>query len=179
MASVESRARTALDPRARFLLLFLGFASLGLLAYCFPYREHGMSEAFFESFLAGYARLAHAPISLFDPSAVVTGNEIHGRYAIVIIKGCDAMEAKILFVAAVLAFPGAWPRKLAAAALGLLVLAAVNVLRITSLYYVGLAFPNLVELLHLEVWPLLIIALAGLLFLVFVARSNGEAARKA
>jgi exosortase/archaeosortase family protein len=180
MATVESEARMALDPRLRFLIGFAGFATLGLFAYCFPYREHGINESFFDACLTGYARIAHAPISLLDRSAIVVGNEIHGRYAIRIIKGCDAMEAKILFASAVLAFPGAtWPRKLAATALGLLTLGVVNVLRITSLYYVGIAFPNLVEVLHLEIWPLAIIALAAGLFLVFVAHSTGEAARKA
>src|SRR5262245_29667088 len=130
MATVESRARAPLEPRVRFALGFLACAALGLTAYCFPYREHGISEAWFDGFLASYARLAHAPISLLDPSAVLTGNEIHGLYAIRIVKGCDAMEAKILFVSAVLAFPASWPRRLGAAALGLLALAAVNVLRI-------------------------------------------------
>lgn len=147
------------------MLRFLAIAGVLLLAYCFPYKENGISERFFDSFLAGYARLARVAIALFDPSASVFGNEIHGRYAVRIIKGCDAMEAKILFVAAMLAFPGAWRPKLAVALAGVSVLTLVNLLRITSLYIAGVLKPKLVEPLHFETWPFIMIGVAGLLFL--------------
>lgn len=148
-----------------FVLKFLGFASVLLLLYCFPYKEHGVSERGFDWFLAGYARLAHGAIHWFDPSSAVFGNEIHGRFAVRIIKGCDAMEAKILFTSAVLAFPGSGSRKLLVACLGLLVLTAVNVTRIATLYLAGTLMPSLVEPLHFETWPFIMIAVAGLGFL--------------
>jgi exosortase/archaeosortase family protein len=176
MLADETPQRSGLNERARFVLTFGGIAGLGLLLYCFPYRENGISEQAFDSFLAGYARLAYSLIRLFDPSAVLVGNEIHGLYAVRIVKGCDAMEAKILFIAAVLAFPTAWLPKLGAALAGLVALTVINVLRITSLYYAGLAFPKLVELLHLEVWPLLLVACAVLLFLWFTKLTTGRAA---
>jgi exosortase/archaeosortase family protein len=149
----------------RFVLAFC-ITALALLAlYCFPYKEHGYSERFFEAFLAGYARLAHALIHQLDGSAVLIGSEIHGRFAVRIVKGCDAMEAKILFVSAVVAFPAPWRRKLAVGILGLCALTALNVVRITSLYGAGIARPTLVEVLHLEVWPFVMVAVAALLFL--------------
>jgi exosortase/archaeosortase family protein len=82
-----------------------------------------------------------------------------------IIKGCDAMEAKILFAAAIVAFPALWRRRLAMLAAGLGALTLLNVLRITSLYAVGTALPAKVEFLHLEVWPFVMVTVATLLFL--------------
>jgi exosortase/archaeosortase family protein len=139
--------------------------------------ESTATANFFEALLSGYARAAYVPISLIDGSAVLAGTEIHGQYAIRIVKGCDAMEAKILFVSAILAFPGEWLRKSLAACLGVLALAGVNLIRIASLYYVGMASPNWVELLHLEVWPLVLILLAAGLFLLFVQRSTSTVAK--
>ncbi len=166
---IADRKRSVLDARARFVLAFLAFAAVGLVAYCFPYREFGIRETFFDAFLSGYARLAGAVIAIFDPTAVAAGTEIQGQYAVKIVKGCDAMEAKILFVSAVLAFPTSLGRKLLAAGAGLLALTTLNVLRIASLYYAGMAFPKLVDVLHLEVWPLVLVVFAGLLFLWFAA----------
>lgn len=160
----ESDAASRREQR-RFVLKFLALAGALLVIYCFPYKENGVSERGFDVFLAGYARLARVAIALFDPSASVFGNEIHGRFAVRIIKGCDAMEAKILFVSAVLAFPGTWPRKLLVAATGLVALTLVNVLRIASLYVAGVLRPSLVEPLHFETWPFIMVAVASLLFL--------------
>lgn len=153
------------SSQRRFILTFCAVGGALLLAYCFPYKEHGISERWFDAFLESYARLAYLPIRHFDHSAFLIGNEIHGRYAVRIVKGCDAMEAKILFTAAVVAFPAVWPRRLAVLALGLGALTLLNVLRITSLYAVGTALPAKVEFLHLEVWPFVMVTVATLLFL--------------
>jgi exosortase/archaeosortase family protein len=149
----------------RFVYKFSTIAAGLLLLYCFPYEENGVSELGFDSFLAAYARLANVAIRLFDPSAVVIGKEIHGRFAVGIIKGCDAMEAKLLFLSAVLAFPGRWGRKLLVAFGGLGLLVLLNVARITTLYIAGALKPSLVETLHYETWPFITITVAGLLFL--------------
>ncbi len=175
MAVIAARKRPVLDARARFVLAFFAFAAVGLALYCFPYGEFGIRETFFNAFLSGYARLAGAVIALFDPTAVAVGTEIHGQYAVRIVKGCDAMEAKILFVSAVLAFPTALWHRLLAAGAGLLALTSLNVLRIASLYYAGMAFPKLVEVLHLEIWPLVLVVFAALLFLWFATLASDRA----
>src|SRR5262245_22910308 len=120
-----------------------------MLLYCFPYRENGFSERWFEQYLGAYARAAGALIRCGDAEAQVTGSVIRGKFAIEIAKSCDAMEAKILFVSAVLAFPARWSRRLLAAALGVLGLVAANLLRISGLYWIGLHHPDAFELAHI------------------------------
>jgi exosortase/archaeosortase family protein len=149
------------------------------VVYCFPYGEHGLSETWFHSYLAGYARMAGGLISLIDPTAQVLGTEIHGRYAVKIVKSCDAMETNILFSAAVLAFPSTWQRRIVALLLGLALLGSINLLRIFSLYVVGLIRPGAVEVLHLDIWPMVMVAAATLAFLgaaVFLRKAREEAA---
>jgi exosortase/archaeosortase family protein len=105
-------------------------------------------------------------LAIVDSSVHVSQDVIGGRYALRMVKTCDAMEANLLFVAAVVAFPAPWPRKVAAAIAGVGALIAVNVVRICSLYFVGVHLPTAFEIVHLELWPLAMVAIAAGLFLI-------------
>ena len=113
-------------------------------------------------------------LSLFEPGVQVHGQDIIGRTSLRIVKNCDAMEAEILFLAAVLAFPSAWRKRVVGATLGVVAIAVVNVLRIASLYHVGVHFPMAFEFVHLQLWPLLLVASAVAVFLIWAtwARSG-------
>ena len=168
---MRPRDRRPPRPALRFALTFAGAAALLFGAYAFPYRELGMSEGWLRGYLSGYARLAGAILGLFDPRVVVEGNVITGRSALSIVKTCDAMEANLLFVAAVLAFPSApleparrWQRKLIAALAGIAAISSLNVARICSLYAVSIYWPSAFELCHVELWPLLLIIATVALF---------------
>jgi exosortase/archaeosortase family protein len=84
------------------------------------------------------------------------------------------MEAKILFVSAVAASPGPLSRRAAAAIGGLAVLFLTNVIRIASLYFIGVQSADAFEVAHREVWPLLLVGMAALEFLLW-ARWIGPA----
>ena len=99
---------------------------------------------------------------MIDLGVHVLGQDIVGRFSLRIVKSCDAMEAVILFVAAVCAFPVRWRARAWGIVLGTLGLAAVNVLRICSLDFIGIYHLAQFELFHLEVWPLLMVCSAGL-----------------
>jgi exosortase/archaeosortase family protein len=185
---MAARPREPVRGRAalRFALTFGGLAALLFAVYAFPYKEHGISEGWLQGYLRGYARIAGGILSLFDPRVVVDGNVITGRSALSIVKTCDAMEANLLFLAAVLAFPAAplaaarqWPRKLIAAVGGIAAISALNLTRICSLYAVSVYWPSAFELLHVELWPLLLIIATVALFAA-VARwlSRAPAARR-
>ncbi len=161
--------RIELTPATRFAVTFAAMSAVLFGLYFFPYAENGGSEAWFTAYLAQYARLVGHTLGLVEPHVSVTGNVVSGRFSMSIIKSCDGMEANILFCAATLAFPGSWRRKMLAVACGLVALVAFNVLRLCSLYYVGVYFPSAFEFAHFDVWPLLIVAFALVDFL-FVAR---------
>jgi exosortase H (IPTLxxWG-CTERM-specific) len=148
----------------RFALVFAAVAAVLLSIYAFPYSERGAVTRAFDAYLSGYAHMAGALLSLFDRHVSVTGTMINGRYALRIVKTCDAMEVNLLFVAAIVAFPAPWKRKLIALASGIGILAAVNLTRICSLYFVGLYAPSAFEAIHLEVWPLILVAVAVTMF---------------
>lgn len=156
-ASATGAGLGATRPQLRFALIFLVAAGALFAIYSFPYQENGISEHWFHRYLAGYARLAGGVLGLFDRQVHVEGTVIDGRFSLNIVKSCDAMEASLLFLAAIVAWPGRWRRKILAAAVGLVALTLLNVVRICTLYAVGIHFPRAFEPLHVEIWPLLLI----------------------
>jgi len=146
--------------RARFALIFASVAGALLTLYSFPYAEHGFHEDLFAWCLAAYARAAGAVIHLTDPTVQIAGPRIIGRTSLVIAKNCDAMDVNLLLVAAIVAFPAAWRRRLVGIGAGVAVLSLVNVLRIVSLYHLNARSSATFELMHGEVWPFVMVALA-------------------
>jgi exosortase H (IPTLxxWG-CTERM-specific) len=160
--------------RVRFAIGFVLIAGVLFAVYTFPYAESGVSETFFTSYLSAYARLAGHVLAPFDPSIVVRGQDIVGRYSLRIVKNCDAMEVNILFVSAVLAFPLPLRHRVIGVCLGIPALVAVNVLRICALYFIGLRSPETFEFFHLEVWPFVLVATGVGAFLAWAEWARGR-----
>lgn len=156
--------------RTHFVAWFIAIAGLWSFLYSFPYPKGSLADVLLTTHLAIYARVAGAVLALFDPAVHVVGQDIVGRYSLRIVKDCDAMDVTILFVSAVLAFPASWRSRLTAAAGGAVAIFAVNLLRICSLYFVGLHLPDAFELTHREIWPLLLMILTVGAFLLWANR---------
>ena len=150
--------------RVRFAVTFAVCAGVLLTLYSFPYAEHGIAEGGFARYLAAYAQITAAFLRLFDPQVHVAGTDIVGRVSLTVAKNCDAMDVNILFASAILAFPARWRWRAAGIAAGTAGLAVVNVVRIASLYHVDVHWPQRFELVHAEVWPLAMVAIAVVMF---------------
>jgi len=96
------------------------------------------------------------------------GAVLSARFCLRIQWGCDAIEPTALFVAAVLAFPASFRRKVPGILLGAMVLAVLNLARIVSLFLVGVYFPAAFEWMHLEAWQILFVLLAIVLWAVWI-----------
>jgi exosortase/archaeosortase family protein len=149
-----------LGERARFVLGFSLVAGLLFALYYYPRSPADPLERWTADYLRLYTRAASWSIGLFDAQVSAHGNLIAGRFSMQIVKSCDAMEANILFVAALLAVSAPWRRKLVALVAGLGALVVLNLVRLFVLYWVGVFAPTAFEFLHLDVWPLLMIVLA-------------------
>ena len=150
----------------RFALKYALFAGVGFVVYGYPYAARGIVERGFERYLSAYASVVGAILCLFEPGLQIAGTHLFGRFGLHIAKNCDAIEANILLVGALLAFPGALKRRIVAAVVGVVLLAAMNVVRISSLYFVGVHAHGWFEFAHLELWPLLLIGFAAVEFLL-------------
>ncbi len=85
-----------------------------------------------------------------------------------IITECTAVFPIMIFLAAVIAYPSGWRKKLWGIALGVPAILFVNLIRLVSLFYIGYWFPSVFETAHLLVWQSLIIFFAVLFWLVWV-----------
>jgi exosortase/archaeosortase family protein len=144
-------------PAIRFGITFALLSAVLLGFYYFPYSERGSIRPWLDGFLHHYAASAGFVLRWFEPHIHVTGQDIVGRYSLHIVKTCDAMDVTILLTSAIVAWPSPWKRRVVGAALGIALLFVLNVLRICSLYWIGIAFPSFFEVAHLDVWPALIL----------------------
>ena len=90
------------------------------------------------------------------------------RFSVQIVRGCDAVEAIALFVCAVLAFPLPFLKKLPGMIAGALLLSILNLVRIVSLFLIGVYSPRIFALTHLDVWQALFIFFAVLLWILWL-----------
>ncbi|MFA7234355.1 MAG: hypothetical protein WC076_09605, partial [Terrimicrobiaceae bacterium] len=113
------------------------------------------------------AELAHRILSVFaGGDSVVSGATLfRGSEAILEVKTkCSGLYFCWLLCAAVLAFPAPWGLRIAGAVIGSVILLAVNILRVTTLFLVGCYYPGWFPAAHEQVWPL--VSLLGIMLLM-------------
>ena len=158
----------------RFALIFLVLlVALFTLELQKPVQQHVI-----EPFTAAIASVSAALITPFDDSVVSRGRVLQfGDYgfAVSIEAGCNGVEATIVLIAAILAFPAPWRSRLWAIAIGFVTIQILNLLRIISLFYLGRWNIDIFNWVHLYLWPVLImldVLLVFMLYLRHLARAN-------
>lgn len=104
-------------------------------------------------------------VNLLGYAAVVDGRDIHSRdFSVTITGGCDAIELTLLFLAAVAAYPADPARKLVGLMAGVVAIAALNLLRVVSLWLIGVQWRSAFDLAHFTLWPFVLLCATMLLF---------------
>jgi len=110
-------------------------------------------------------------IRAFDGDAVSEGKTLYSRksgFAITIEAGCNGVEAMLVLLAGILAFPAPWRLKAIGLAIGIVAIQALNLLRIVSLFYLGQWDARWFEWAHLYVWQALIMLDALIVWLLWI-----------
>jgi exosortase H (IPTLxxWG-CTERM-specific) len=151
----------------RFFLLFLSIqAVLFVLELWQPVRV-----AVILPFTAGLAALSAWLVGLFDDGVVSSGivlTHVPNNFAVRIEAGCNGVEAMIILIAAILAFPASWKHKAIGLGLGFVAIQFLNLVRIISLFYIGQWNYAVFEWSHLYLWQALILLDALIFWLVWV-----------
>ncbi|MEM6775659.1 MAG: exosortase H [Pseudomonadota bacterium] len=163
----------------RFVLVFtavlLGLFTLELL--------EPVQAAVIQPFTGMLADLSARLMMLTDDHVRASGRIIsHSQtgFAVSIEAGCNGVEATIVLVAGVLAFPAAARDKLLAIAVGFIAIQLLNTLRIISLFYLGQWNVDVFTWTHLYLWPVLImldVLIVFVLYLRYLARGKVFPAR--
>jgi len=107
----------------------------------------------------------------FDPNVLVSGKILQSTangFAVSIEAGCNGVEATIVLIAAMLAFPAPWKNKIIGLVAGILAVQGLNIVRIISLFYLGQWNYNVFEWAHLYVWQALIMLDVLIVWLLWV-----------
>lgn len=151
----------------RFISVFLIVLALLFAAELTPFVERWVIEPF-------TGILAHTCawiIDLFESSTISMGKRIQnadGTFIVSIERGCNGIEAVIILISAIIAFPAPWKHRLIGLVAGFLAIQALNLVRIVSLFFLGLWSPVWFEWFHLYLWQALIVLDALIVFLVWL-----------
>ena len=123
-------------------------------------------------------------VSLFDSHAISHGvvlQDSQSGFAVSIQPGCNGIEAAIVLIAAMVAFPATWSNKLKGIVVGFIAIQALNVVRIISLFYLGQWNMVWFEWAHLYIWQALImldVLIVFVLWIKFINKSSSESGQQ-
>jgi exosortase H (IPTLxxWG-CTERM-specific) len=156
-----------------FLILFLVLLAGGFTLI----SVNWVNDHVVEPFTAGIARVSGAVLNLLGQDVTMQGTVIRSpRFSVNIRNGCNGVEAMLIFLAAVLAFPASWRSRLIGLALGILAIQIVNLIRVVALFLTGVYFPRLFASSHTVIWQTIVILFGVLLWIFWANRFAAPAA---
>lgn len=154
-------------------------------------RNHRFLIFFFLLLIAGWAFIAtpfvndHLVVPYTEWITAVSGAILEGMgedvrvegtlllapgFGVNIENGCNGIEAMLLVIAAIGAFPAGIMSRISGILVGGVLIQLLNFIRIVSLFLLGRYHENIFQLFHTAVWQILIV-LAGVgIFLIWSAR---------
>jgi exosortase H (IPTLxxWG-CTERM-specific) len=166
-AGPEPAARRILRPEARFLVTFLLVlgGSFALLAW------NPVNDRLVEPFTGLVAAASGVTLDAIGQEVVRTGTVLRSpRFAVNIRNGCNGLEAMVILLAAMVAFPAPWRARLAGLALGAAAIQVVNLVRVVALFLTGAYLPRFFDTSHTVVWQSLVILSAVLIWVFWAQR---------
>jgi exosortase H (IPTLxxWG-CTERM-specific) len=149
---------------------FLGFLVLQALLFGAELTPWGQ-RWFVVPWTHTLAVISAGIVKVFDPGVLADGKVLQSGsngFAVSIEAGCNGVEATIVLVAAILAFPAPRKRKLVGLAIGIVAVQALNIIRVISLFYLGQWSFDAFDFAHQYVWQALIMLDVLIVWLLWV-----------
>jgi exosortase H (IPTLxxWG-CTERM-specific) len=157
----------------RFIFWFFAILLSSFFVYLTPFGKQYISDPI----TSMVAYLSSIVMQVFDPTVRSEGINIFdtaSAWGVQVVAGCNGMEAVIILLAAVFAFPSTFTQKLAGFIAGFVAIHALNVVRIISLFYIGKHSKLWFDWFHLYVWQALIIIDALVVWLLWLRWINKQ-----
>ena len=151
----------------RFFVTFLLLQALLFGLELTPWAQ----EHFVVPWTSTLARISTWLVTVFDPNVMAVGKIMRSTtngFAVSIEAGCNGVEATIVLLAAMLAFPAPWRHKITGLLVGVIAVQGLNVVRVISLFYLGQWDRDWFEWAHLYVWQALIMLDVLIVWLIWV-----------
>ena len=155
--------------RARFLIVFFVL----LVLFETPLLVPSVDAYAVQPITRGIAAMSGRVLHGLGERTTTTGTSIVGPcFAVEIKNGCNALEATLFLLAAILAFPSRWRDRLLAAVIGIVLLQVLNLIRVVSLYWIGCHHPAWFETFHTVIWQTLIFGATIGFFMLWSRRAG-------
>lgn len=154
----------SLSPNTRFLVVFFVTLVLGFsLIAIHPVNDHVVVP-----FTVWITEVSGGILRLLGEEVTVRGTIISSPgFAVDIKNGCNGVEAMLLIVAAIFAFPASGLSRLSGILAGSVAIQVLNFVRIVSLFLLGKYYPAVFQVFHTGVWQILIILIGVGIFLLW------------
>lgn len=160
----------------RFVLVFLAV----LVVLFTAELTHPVQDAIVLPWTSLLATVSAAILSFFDSSVIAYGKVLQHSstgQGVSIEAGCNGIEACLILIAAVLAYPASWSMRLVGIGLGFLAIQIVNVLRVITLFYLVAYSEPMFKFAHLYLWQALIMLDVLVVWLLWVRQVARREAR--
>jgi len=153
----------------RFILLYIFYMILAFILVDYePIRQALMLDAYYTGVVV---HISTWLIQLIGIDVTAQGAFLYLKSAIMEVKfGCNGLEAILLYVAAVLAFPATWKERLIGIIVGSTVLQVLNIIRIAILAWVLEYQRDIFPIMHEYITQSIMIALAFIIFIIYLQR---------
>lgn len=154
-------------PESRFLILFLSILAVSFTVIAL----RSVNDTFVVPYTTLVARMAGIALDVLGEDMTIKGVVLSSpRFTVTIYNGCNGLITSLIFISGVLAFPARWQAKVLGVIGGLVTIQLINLIRIISLFYIGIFLPKLFNQSHIFVWQSIVI-LAGVSLWVFWAHT--------
>jgi exosortase H (IPTLxxWG-CTERM-specific) len=157
----------------RFFLTFLLLVVVLFAAELTP----PIQQAVVLPFTAAIAHISAGLMQLWDQQVMAQGKIIWDAasgFAVSIEAGCNGVEAAIVLIAAMAAFPAPWLDKVIGITVGFITIQVLNLARIVTLFYLGQWNQTAFEWAHLYIWQALIMLDVLIVFLIWLRWLRGK-----
>ena len=130
-----------------------------------------VQEAVIQPFTGLLTALSTVIILPFDDTVIARGRILRDAttgFAVSIEAGCNGVEAAMVLIAGVVAFPASMRHKIISIVAGFFFVKALDIVRIISLFYLGQWNYTAFEWFHLYLWPVLIMLDALVVFAIYL-----------
>ncbi|MCK5869384.1 exosortase H [Methylococcaceae bacterium CS1] len=149
---------------------FIYFIGIQLVLFAIE-QTNSVHQTIIIPFTEMIAHISVWLVMLFDEGVISQGvilQQVDTGFSVSIQSGCNGVEAVLVLIAAILAFPSPWKFKLWGIITGFFAVELLNIVRIISLFYLGQWNQDVFEWAHLYIWQALIMLDVLIVFLLWL-----------
>lgn len=155
-------------PIIKFCIIFLGL--LILLTTTFPFLSDEFNPQL-TWLMVVTADVTGFFLKLFGLTIRVSGRIVSmPNFAIEVVGECTGLYEMLIFLAAMIAYPAGWKKKLIGAGLGIPLLYVINIVRMVFICLVGNWSPGTFDFMHMYFWQVAMILIIVSVWVLWIEK---------